>query len=92
MPPTNLTRLLASIGKDAFVRHFELFRDLHTPNEEIVAKLPPEYTLKSRQSRVSKARRIIREGLSRDALEIIAASTKLAPETVSKARSLLNHI
>jgi hypothetical protein len=59
-------------------------------NGEIAEMLPLDYTLKSRQSRVSKARRIIREGRAREALEIIAASEKVGPAAARHARRLLN--
>ncbi len=88
----NLNRLLNSIGKQVFVEYYDLFRDDRRSSEEIAAMLPPKYSPKSRQSRTSTARRIICEGFSRDALEIIASSEKLDPSTVAKARLLLSHL
>ena len=92
MPPLDLDRLLASVGKEVFVRYFEKFQDFRVPNDEIAALLPQDYTLKSRRSRTSTARRIMREGLSRDALESIASSDRLDPGTAAKARLLLEHL
>lgn len=92
MLPLDLDRLLASVGKEVFVRYFDQFRDFGVPNDEIAALLPQEYTSNSRRSRTSTARRIIREGLSRDALETIVSSDRLDPEVLSKARLLLEHL
>jgi hypothetical protein len=92
MPPLDLDRLLASVGKEVFVRYFEKFQDFRIPNDEIAALLPLDYTLNSRRSRTSTARRIMREGLFRDALESIASSDRLDPGVVAKARLLLEHL
>jgi hypothetical protein len=92
MLPTRIERLLNSVGKEVFVRYFDHFQDFSRSNEEVAAFLPEKYTLQSRRSRTSTARRIVREGLSRDALELISSSDRLDPETMSKARLLLAHL
>lgn len=92
MIPLDLDRLLASVGKGVFVRYFEKFQDLGVPNGEVAALLPQEYTLNSRRSRTSTARRIIRQGLYRKALERIASSDRLDRDLRSEARLLLEQL
>jgi hypothetical protein len=71
---TDTLSLLNRIGKAVFIEYYEQFKDSSLSNTDIVEMMPKEYTLKSRQSRTSKARRIIREGREEEALEIITAA------------------
>lgn len=87
--PTDLIRLINSIGKSTFVRYYEEFADRSLSNQDVVALLPQEYTLKSRNSRTTKARRIIREGLQQEALEIIAHAQGVDAKTANGAQELL---
>jgi hypothetical protein len=66
--------LLNRIGKAVFIEYYEKFKDTSLSNTDIVEMMPKEYTLKSRQSRTSKARRIIREGREEEALVIITSA------------------
>jgi hypothetical protein len=84
-----LDRLLNSVGKKVFVRYHAWFADLRMPASEIIDMLPQDYTLKSRQSRTSKARRIFREGWQREALQRIADSEKTDAEAAALAGRLL---
>ena len=88
--PTDLNRLLASIGKSTFIRYFDQFQDETISNQEMVERLPASYTLKSRWSRTTKARRIFRERLEDEALDIIINSDHVDPETWERARQLLS--
>jgi hypothetical protein len=85
----DLARLLKSIGKEAFVEHYDAFANPALSNEEVAAMLPLKYTEKARRSRTSHARRVLREGRASEALEIIAESKRLDPEVVRRARVLL---
>jgi hypothetical protein len=87
---TDLVRLLDSVGKDVFVRYYEGFRDPTIHGRAMVSRLPSKYTLKSRISRTSKARRIFREHLEQEALRMIAASEKVSSVCRDKARKLLS--
>jgi hypothetical protein len=89
MDQTELYALLGKIGKRCFVEYYRQFADPLLSNQELIQMLPLEYTRTSRASRVSKSRRIIREGLAADALELIAASGYVGPETTRKANILL---
>ncbi len=83
--------LLNRIGKAVFIEYYEKIKDTSLSNTEIVEMMPKEYTLKSRQSRTSKARRIIREGREQEALEIIT-SAKIDDELRHKARIYLTKL
>lgn len=89
MTALHLVRLLNSVGKSVFVRYYREFGDHSLSHEDLVALLPREYTLKARHTRATKARRIIDEGLQRDALELIAKSERLDPESRRGAKELL---
>lgn len=84
-----LDRLLNSVGKGIFVNFYKSFADVRMADAEIVEMLPQDYTLKSRRSRTSKARRIFREGRQREALQRIADSERMDSEAVALARRLL---
>lgn len=90
MPNTDLIRLIKSIGQSTFVRYYREFADLSLSNQDVASMLPSEYTLKSRNSRTSKARRIFREGLEENALNLISDSERVDAETSNRARVLLN--
>lgn len=84
-----LDRLLNRVGKRIFAEYYALFADPRIADAEIVERLPHEYTLKSRRSRTSKARRIVREGRAGEALRRIAESERTDAEATSLAVRLL---
>lgn len=88
----DLVGLIDNVGKKVFVRHFKQFADVSLTNAEVANLLPSEYTLHSRTSRTSTARRIFRMGLERPALELISRAEKVDPETAKIARELLIQI
>jgi hypothetical protein len=90
MPNTDLVRLINSIGKSTFVRYYHAFADASLSNQDVVAMLPQEQSLKARNTRTSKARRIFREGLEEDALELICHAERVDDETADLAQALLN--
>lgn len=92
MPETDLVRLLNSIGKSTFVRYYRQFSDRSLSHEDLIELLPKDYTLKARRTRVSKARRILDEGLQRQALDLIAKSERVDEQTAHSARELLKEI
>jgi hypothetical protein len=92
MPNTDLVRLLNSVGKSTFVSFFDEFADSALTNQDVVTILPEQYTLKARNTRVSKARRILPKGLAEEALELICASERVDPETAKQARKLLRRL
>jgi hypothetical protein len=86
----DLESLLNRVGKRVFIEYYEKFDSASAlTNAEIAALLPPDFTLKSRLSRTTKARRIFREGLQVEALRVIATSDKTERAAVAKAVRLL---
>jgi hypothetical protein len=77
--------LLNRMGKAVFVDYYYVFKKDDSPEE----KLPHTFTLNSRRSRTSVARRIFRENLAIKALELIVSSSRLEDDVVRKARQIL---
>lgn len=88
-----LDSYLKSVGMECFVTYFSKFADMFARNVDVAEILRRErsYTVKSCNSRVSKARAIIRAGHAKDALRRISQSqSPLVDErTRNKARELL---
>jgi hypothetical protein len=90
MNTTDLKRLLASIGMSTFVQYYDQFRDPDISDQDMLERLPQDYTLKARRTRVSKARRIFRERLELEALNAILGANKVDEETRKKTTEILN--
>ncbi len=89
MTDTDLDRLMRSVGLSVFVEYFELFADSTLSNADVADRLPHEYKLTARQTRVSCARRIIDRGLAPEALRIISESTRVDSHTSERAAAIL---
>lgn len=89
MDEAYLKRQLTSVGRRVFVEYFKEFANEALSNQEVADVLPYEYTLKSRLSRTSHARSIIRQGLTADALTMISESEAVDAPTRDAARTLL---
>lgn len=85
----DLPRLIQSVGQSTFVRYYHEFADPRLTNQQVAEILPSKYTCKSRISRTSHARKIFREGLEAQALELISASKRVDAATRENARKLL---
>ena len=88
---------LKRIGKGCFVQLYELFADLSLPNSAIVPNVI-EYVKnngrknpspKAANTRVSKARKIIKSGMGRTAL-LICSRSNIPEEFQRKAAQLAN--
>ncbi len=84
--------LLNRVGKRVFVEYYEQFHDAHLTPAEVVELLPREFTKKSRWSRTSKARRIIKEGRQIEAFQMIVSSTKVEAGIAKRAEQLLGEL
>ena len=82
-----MERLLNSVGKMCFVEYFVKFKNQSIQSSELVEILHEEngYSIKACQTRVSKARKIIENGRSCDALEIIIKAQRVDESTRLKA-------
>lgn len=94
MQKERLVRYLNSVGKECFVKYFELFKNNNIPNHEIAEKIFIEngYTEKACNSRTGHARMIIREGGAEEALKIISESTRLDYSVIKMAERHLENI
>lgn len=82
----SLETLLNKIGKKIFIDFYEVFKEDNRPEEQ----LPENFSLNSKRSRSSSARKIFRQGMQLAALNNIIQSVRMDEETLSKARSLLS--
>ncbi|WP_400767254.1 hypothetical protein [Methylosinus sporium] len=92
MNDQQLARSLQTVGMACFVRYFSIFKDSSLLNADVAALIVAKEKYKERATltRVSQARRIIREGRAVDALRMIASATNVEADASSRARSLVN--
>jgi len=89
MNDEQLMKNLRSMGMECFVTYFYEFSD---PSIDAVAILKRDrgYTEGSCRNRTSRAHRIIRAGRANDALTIISQASLVSPQTVRRAKELLD--
>ncbi|MTI70074.1 MAG: DUF1413 domain-containing protein [Firmicutes bacterium] len=83
----SLEKLLNKIGKTIFVEYFYIFEEDNNPEN----KLPDSFTINSRRSRSSSARKIFKKGLEIDALKNILKSSRLDEDTLNTAKKILEN-
>jgi|GEM_PF-873881 len=92
MTKTDVGTLLNSIGKRTFIKYYEAFKDMDISHPEMIDRLaldPQKFSSITMPNKTSSARRIFREGLEIEALQIIVES-RTDVESVKKARILLD--
>jgi hypothetical protein len=82
----SLETLLNKIGKKIFIDYYYVFKEDVNPEE----KLPRDFTINSRRSRSSSARKIFKNGLEIAALNNIVQSYRLDETTLTNARTILD--
>ena len=82
----DLDTMLNKIGKRVFIEYFYIFKADDNPEDKLINE---EFTLNSRRSRSSSARKIFRDGLQLSALKNIIQSPKLDEEILVKAKEIL---
>ncbi|WP_419774650.1 HNH endonuclease [Halarcobacter sp.] len=87
-----LDELFSKVSKTTFIKYLELFENEKLENKEIISQIEEDWTDKSKNSRVSKAKKIINEFGLKEALINVLHSKKLSDETIKKARKKLNDI
>lgn len=83
----SLVRLLNGIGMRVFVTYYDSFMNDENPFEFLQSE---RFTENSIRSRFSKARTIFRQGLEKDALIMIAKSSRADYETRRRAKELIH--
>jgi len=91
MNDEQLQRSLQSIGMGCFAKYFEAFSDLEKADDGLVGALMTieGYEESGARTRVSQARRIVRENRAVDALKIIAESERTESWVLAKAQYLI---
>jgi len=84
----DLLRTLNSIGKSVFVKYYYNFKN--ESREFCIAAFTENYTDKAKSSRTGHAQRIFREGLQKNALNLIINSTRVDDQTITLAQEFLN--
>ena len=84
-----LKLLFKGIGKEVFIKYFDLFSNPELKITDIIKHLPKKYTEKSKNSRTYKARKIFSENLEIEALKEITSSKRLSYETIQLAKELI---
>jgi len=86
-----IEKLLNGVGIKIFIEYFEDFSNNSLQTNDLIEILPNEYTEKSRRSRTSKARTIIKNHeLLNDTLKYIINSKKIDNEVKNKAKKILD--
>jgi DNA repair protein RadC len=77
MNKPSVEELLNRVGKRVFVDYYYDFKNLvvlNVDNSEVVLKIKEDFTLKSKNSRTAKAKKIFKEGLHIESLKLIINS------------------
>lgn len=82
----DLDTMLNKIGKRIFIDYYYIFKTDDNPEDQLISE---DFTLNSRRSRSSSARKIFRDNLQLAALKNIIQSPRLDEETLDKAREIL---
>ncbi|EJM9696711.1 hypothetical protein NPC13_004357, partial [Escherichia coli] len=87
-----LVSLLKAIGMECFVNYYHHFADSNLSSAYIIEQMHSRegYTEKSCRGRLSKARKVIRDGLSIEALTLIADSGRIQDSVRSDALKLIS--
>ncbi|WP_217523199.1 hypothetical protein [Vibrio metschnikovii] len=90
MDDKQLDRSLRSIGKECFVKYYELFQDRNWSKEDLIEHLiaVEGYQESGCITRISKSRRIFNDHREYDALDMVISSNRLPIEIIEKARKL----
>ncbi len=75
-----IEKLLNDIGIKVFIEYFQYFKNNNLHTDDLIEILPDSYTKKSKKSRTSKARRLIRENREQEALNYILKSKRISQE------------
>lgn len=88
----DLNSSLKSIGKGIFVEYFYEFKDCQDKNalaQRLLSENTKAHSKQAQATRVSNALRIFHENKEREALELIAQSTKVKQEIREKAEEIM---
>lgn len=87
LPDNPVNYILNCIGKGCFIKYYWLFKDKNTSNQDIIRQIDDAYTLKSKHTRISKAKKLFKENNHLEALKIIIES-RAKNSTVKTAKDI----
>lgn len=88
----DLEELFSKVSKTTFIKYLELLEDSSLKNKDVIEKIEENWTEKSKNSRVSKARKILKEFGLKEALINILHSKKIDKNELEKASKRLYEI
>lgn len=80
-------RLLNSIGKATFIKYYYSFRD--KSRDYCISTFEEDYTDKAKSSKTGHAQKIFHDGLEKEALIIIAKSSRVDHHSSTVAKEIL---
>ncbi|AOR60100.1 DUF6998 domain-containing protein [Pectobacterium parmentieri] len=91
---TMLAERLKAIGMECFVNYYHHFANSNLSSADIIEQMHSHegYTEKSCRTRLSKARKVIRDGLSIEALTLIADSGRIQDSVKKSALKLISDL
>jgi len=91
MKKVQLKRSIQSIGMQCFIKYFESFGDEAIREKDLIDALIKieKYRENGARTRVCQSRKIFRENMVKEALELVGSSCRVKPWVTSKANLLL---
>ncbi|MEN6325139.1 MAG: hypothetical protein ABFD18_02865 [Syntrophomonas sp.] len=83
----DLIRTLNSIGKSTFVKYYYNFKN--QSRDACIIAFTENYTDKAKSTRTGHAQRIFREGMQKDALQLVINSNRVDDDTIARAHEIL---
>ena len=87
----DLSRLLTSVGKETFVKYYEVFRanmDIHSNAEIIEAFKEEKWNKNSINSKATAGKKIFRLGLDKEALDMVINGSRVSDEVIEQAKKI----
>jgi len=85
----DLMRTLNNVGKSTFVKYYFNFKN--ESRYACITSFTEDYTDIAKATRTNHAKRIFREGVNLEALQLIINSGRIDKETIDKARKILEN-
>ena len=85
----DLIRTLSNVGKITYVKYYYNFKNEST--YACITSFTEDYTDKAKATRTNHAKRIFREGMNIEALQLIINSGRIDKATIDEARKILEN-
>jgi len=89
-----IDKILSNVGYSLFITHFNDFKDIDIKSSLVMSKIlkKTKYAESSLRTKISNARRIFKNGLESEALNLVIHSKKVESKHKTKAKKLLKSI